>query len=96
MNRTINVIRLGTPENARKSIKFIVDQLERHNYVITSDHMAVRLFSQFLPNIYKKNGIIIISRPNYSYQKFGTVITLSQEYKIERKNDFNFFIRLRK
>ena len=86
MNKTIKVIRMGTPEQTRASIKHIVDNLYRNNYVISEDLNALKLFSRMIPNVYKRNGTIIIKSP---------IIALKENYKIEKINDFSFKIRLK-
>jgi len=94
MNKIIKVIGMGTPEETRTSIKRIVDQLEKNNYAITDDANANRLFSRFIPRVYKRNGIILFSKPNYHSN--GLIITLKPDYEIERKDSYSFFIRVKK
>jgi len=96
MSKTIKVIRLGTPEHTRKSIKFILDQLEKQNYAHSYSSEATRLFSYFL-NDYKKKGIIIISRCDFfpspsNIRLPKNVISIDSNYKIIRNDDYSFKI----
>jgi len=86
MNKIIKVISLGTSEENKKSIKYIVDQLENHNYAISLSGSATRLFSKYIPRVYKRNKIIRIK---------DNMVVIDPEYYIERKNDFSFRIRLK-
>ena len=86
MNKLIRVIRIKTPDDIRLSIERIVDQLEIHNYAISKDARAIRLFARFIPDLYRNNGTIII--------KEGIVV-IKPEYHIERKGTHQFKVRLR-
>lgn len=94
MNKIIKVIRIGTPDDIRTSIRRIVSQLEKHNYSISSDPRAVRLFSRFIPEPYRRNRIIIFSRT--VDRPTRSIITIKPEYKVELKDDFSFKILLNK
>jgi len=96
MNRIIKVIELGTPKETRKSIKFIVDQIEKHNFAICSDGDAIRVFGKCLPENYKDSLTIIFSKGYKRKAKIPpSLITLKPEYTIERYDDFSFRIKLK-
>lgn len=84
MNKLIKVISLGTSDDIRKSIKCIVDQLEQHNYAISIDGRATRLFAKHIPRLYKRNKTIRIK---------DNMIVIDPQYQIERKDKFRFKIR---
>ena len=86
MNKIIKVISLGTSDEIRESIKYIVDQLEKNNYAISGDGRATRLFAKYIPNIYKKNKTIRIK---------DNIIAVDPEHYIERKDEFKFKIRMK-
>lgn len=92
MNKTIKVIRIGTPEDIKTSLKRIIHQLEKYNYSICSDAKAVRLFSRFIPEPYKKNRTILFSRTVDRPSK--SIITVKPEYKIVVKDIYSFKILL--
>lgn len=94
MNKIIKVNGWQVSDDIRKSIKRIVDQMEQYNFAISSDSNAVRLFSFFTPEVYKKNGTIIISRT--SHQPSKGVVTLNPDYIMERIDDFSFKIKIRR
>jgi len=95
MNKIIKVIRIGTPDDIRKSLAFIVDQLELQNYAISSDARAVRLFSRFIPENYRRNDTIIVSKKIGSKKIGKSVITVKPEYRIERHDTYSFRLRLK-
>ena len=86
MNKIIKVVSLGTSDDIRKSIKHIVDQLENHNYAISLDGKATRLFSKYIPRVYKRNKIVRIK---------DNMVVIDPEYYIERKDEFKFKIRIK-
>lgn len=92
MNKIINVIRLGTSDDIKKSIKRIVDQLEKNNYAFASDVKAVRLFSRFITPE-KKNGKIIVSWTRD--KKIKNVISIRHDLKLIRVNDFSFKLKIK-
>jgi len=96
MSGIIRVTRLKTPKEVKKSIKFIVDQLEKHNFAICSDGCAVRLFGKYIPEEYKNSETIIFSK---GYKRKAnippSIITLKPNYKIERHGDFDFRIKIK-
>lgn len=96
MNKIINAIQLKTSKETRKSIKFIVDQLEIHKSAVCSDGTAVRLFGKRIPEVYKDNETIIFSKgQKRKGRKPPSVITLKPDYKIERYDDFSFRIKIK-
>lgn len=95
MNKIIRVIRLSTPEELRRSIKFIVDQLEKHNHaVITSKPDVVRLFARFIPEFYRKRGIMLFSSTNL-YGVTKNIITVNDDYFIKKEGRYKIRIKLR-
>ena len=86
MNTIIKVNSLGLSEDMRKSIKHIVDQLERYNYAICNNVNARRMFPRFIPYNYRTNNIIIFE---------GCLIAIKPEYKIERYDEFSFRIKVK-
>ena len=96
MNRIIKVIDLRTPKETRKSIKFIIDQLEKHNFAFCSDGDALRLFGKNVPESYKDNETLVFSKGLKRKAKIPpSIITLKPEYEIERCDDFSFRIKLK-
>ena len=98
MNKIIKVIRIGTPEDIRKSIKNIISQLEKQNYAFTSNVRAIRLFSRYIPVWYKENDIIIISRPvkNKNMGTVKNVVVIKSNYYVEKKGKYGFAVELKK
>ena len=96
MNKIIKVISLKTPKETRKSLKFIVDQLEKYNFAICSDGCALRVFGKYVPENYIYNETIIFSKGLKRKANIPpSIITLKPEYKIERYDDFSFRIKLK-
>ena len=94
MNKIINVVRLSTPNNIKKSIKNIVDQLEVNNYALCIDDEAVKLFSRFCYDE-KKNGQIYISTVKDAKTTVTKIITLKPDLKIIRRDVFSFRLKLK-
>lgn len=93
MNKIIKVNGWQVPDDVRKSIKMIVDQMEKHNFAISSNSKAVRLFARSTPEVYKRNSTIIISR---TYEKPSkSIVVLNPEYQLERIDDFSFKIKMK-
>ena len=90
MNKIIRVRRLSTPRDALKSIKFILDQLERYNYAYTNDSRAARLFSRFCREVKPK---ILVTKGDGRHVK--SIITVHQDYYIQRVDDYSFKLRIR-
>lgn len=95
MSKIIKVIRIGTPEDIRKSIKFIVDQLVAYNSATSTDARAVRLFSRFIPENYRRDDTIIISKRTKRGMKSKSVITIKPEYFVERCDVYSFKLKLK-
>ena len=95
MNKIIKVIRIGTPDDIKTSIRRIVSQLEKHNYAICSDARAVRLISRFIPEPYKRNRTVIFSRTIDKVKPTKSIITINPEYRLEVKDTYSFKIRLK-
>lgn len=92
MNKIIKVSRLSTPKDIKRSIKRIVDQLEKNNYAFSSDVKAVRLFSRFVKP-YKDKGKIIIS--SSTDKKIKNVISIKHDFKLVRCGVFGFRLKLK-
>jgi len=76
----------------KKSIKFIVDQLERNNYVyIRNDETipACRLFARFTRDY--KGKINVTSGNGF----IKNIISLDPSYRIERIGDYVFKLKIR-
>ena len=96
MSNIIKVTRLNTPKESRKSIKVIVDQLEKNNFAICSDGCAVRLFGQYIPESYKDSETIIFAKGQKRKAKIPpSIIFLNPSYKLERYDDFSFRIKIK-
>ena len=93
MNLIIKVNGWQISDDDKKSIKMIVDQMEKHNFAISSNFSAVRLFSRSTPEVYKRNGTIMISRTSQKPSK--SIVVLNPDYVIERIDDFSFKIRIK-
>lgn len=87
---SIKVIRLGMSNETKKSIDYIVSQLEKNNYVhCKSLHInGVRLFSRFVKP-FKEQGKIFVSKT--SDKNVTNVISITPGYKLVR-NNFNIKI----
>ena len=94
MNQIIKVNGWQISDDVRNSIKMIVDQMEKHNFAISSNSNAVRLFARSTPDVYKRNGTIIISRTT-SQRPSKSIVTLNPDYIIERIDDFSFKIKIK-
>ena len=92
MNKIIKVIRLGTPQDIKKSIKRIVDQLEKNNYAFTSDVKAVRLFSRFIKTE-REDDRIVVSWTNGKNIK--NVIAIKPDLMLIRTDDFSFKLKIK-
>ena len=96
MNIIIRPIQLKTPNDTRKSIKFIVDQLEKHNIAYCSDGDALRLFGKCIPEKYKDNETVVFAKGQKRKAKLPpSIIVLNPDYKIERYDDFSFRIKIK-
>lgn len=82
----IKIIRLRMPDDVRKSMEHIVNQLEQHNYVHCkpSDITAVRLFSRFVKP-YKEQDKIFVSTKTSS-KNIPNVITIHPDFKLVKQN----------
>lgn len=97
MNKIIKANSLGLSKEIRKSIKFIVDQLEHQNYAIISNPDASRIFAKFVPDIYRNNDTVIFTSTKYAVNKKPkNIITINPNYCIEKCDMFSFRIRLKK
>lgn len=94
MNKIIKVDRWNISDSDKKSIKMIVDQMEKHNFAICSNSNAVKFFSRSTPEIYKRNETIMISRT--SRRPLKSILVLKPEYTIERIDDFSFRIKMKR
>jgi len=74
-------------------MKRIIDQMQNHNFSITSNTNAVRMFSRLVPEVYKRNETIMISRTSKRPSK--SILVLSPQYQIERLDDFSFRIKIK-
>jgi len=89
----INVQGFNIPVETKNTIKRILDQIEHHNFAVVSDFKAVRSFSFNIPNIYKSDGTLLFSRNG---KQSKSVVTLNQDFTIDRLGDFKFKIVLKK
>lgn len=98
MNKIIKVIRIGTPEDIQKSMKNIIDQLERQNYAFTSNVRAIRLFSRYVPKWYKESDSIVIARAvrNKNSGTIKNVIVIKPRYYVEKRGKTGFILRLKR
>lgn len=92
MNKIVKVIRMGTPEDIRKSIVSILDHLEKEKIAITNDVKTVRLFWRFIPDYYKRDERIILTRKCGSNSK--NVIVIKPSYQLVRKDRYSFKISI--
>jgi hypothetical protein len=90
MNKIIKVKRLSTPDDIRKSIKFIVDQLEKQNYAYVNNAVASRLFARFCSDC-KPN--ILVTPGDGKFVK--SIVSINPDYYIERIDDFSFKLRVK-
>jgi len=90
MNRIIKVKRLSTPEEIRKSIKFIVDQLEKQNYAYVNNPVASRLFARFCSEFKPQ---ILVTPGDGKHVK--SIISIDPNYYIERIDDYAFKLRVK-
>jgi len=90
MNKIIKVVNFTTPDNTKKSIQNIIDQLEKDNYAHVIDVDAARLFSRQI-KFYKDRGIIIVSKS--SDKQIKNVISVKHNHKIEKHGSFSFKVR---
>jgi len=93
MNKIINVVRLSTPDNVKKSIKNIVDQLEINNYALTYSKEAVKLFSRFI-NEERKNEQIYISTVRDA-KTITNIIAVKPDLKIVRRDVYSFRLKVK-
>jgi len=89
---SIRLIRLGFSDEVKEALTDIINQLEKQNIAITENVRAIRLFSRSIPNHYKQDGTVIISRIINKDLK-GNMIFISKRFRIEKSNDFSFFIK---
>jgi hypothetical protein len=93
MNKIIYPIRLSTPEETKKAIQRLVQQLKRDNIAICPHPNAVRLFSRNIPKCYKNNEVILISKTvGMPKSKTKNIIYLKPEYTLKINDDFSFRI----
>jgi len=90
MSKIIKVIKLSTPEDIRMSMRNIISQLEAYNYAISSDMKTVRLFSRYIPSIYKGERIVISKSVN---SRGESVITIKPDFVIEKCGEYSFRIK---
>jgi len=95
LNKIIRINVWNTDKEVRDAMKRIVDQIEKHNYAICGNRLAVRLFSRSVPETYRRNNTIMFTRNPTNVNYLG-VITVQPNYHVERKGKWNFRIRIRK
>lgn len=95
MNKIIKVIRLGTPDDIKRAIGYMIDQLEKHNFAYCNNSNAFRLFSKHTPECYKKNDTLVFSRVVSDKNTIKNVISLRPNYKIERHTTYSFRVRVK-
>lgn len=88
--RAIKIIRFGVPEDTRQAIRNIIDDLERYNYAVSSNGNAVRMFSRFMPESYKRCKVIRFYR---SIDDEERLIRLDTKYQIVKFPTYNFLIK---
>jgi len=93
MNKIIYPLRLSTPEQTKKAIQRLVQQLKKDNIAICSHPSAVQLFSRNIPKCYKDNEVILISKTvGLTKRKTKNIIYLKPEYTLKINRDFSFRI----
>jgi hypothetical protein len=95
MNKIIKVIRLGTSDEIKKAIEYMVDQLEKYNFTYCNNPVAFRIFSKHTPECYKKNDVLVFSRVVSRDNNVKNVITLKPVYKIEKYGKYDFRVLLK-
>jgi len=97
MNKIIMPLTLGTSDEIKKGIKDIVNQLEKNNYAISLNGKATRLFGKKIPDVYKRKGIVIFSKPSYRYPngELKSVIVINPKYRILKRGKYKFKILLK-
>lgn len=92
MNKIVKIITLNLDDDTKNDIKRVIDQLEKHNYALTTNGKIPRLLSKYIPPFYKENDIVMFTR----YRKHPkSIIIIDPKYNIERKTMYCFRIRLR-
>ena len=93
MSRIVKAIRMSTPKDIRLSIENILDQLERDKIAITHDVKTVRLFWRFIPDYYKRDERILLTRKCGKNPK--NVIVIKPPFKLVRKDRYCFKILIK-
>jgi signal peptidase I len=89
MSKVIKVVRISTPPDIKRSIKFIVDQLEKQKYAYVNNIVASRLFARFCRDF---KPSILVTPGDGVYVK--NIITLDPNYMLERVSDFSFRLKI--
>jgi len=93
MNKLIYPVRISTPKDIRDSIKRIIQQLQKDNIAITSNKTAIQILSRNIPNCYKLNEVILISKTvSLPKEKSKTIIYLNPAYTLDIKSNYSFRI----
>ena len=77
-------------EDVKEAIRDMVDQLEKYNWAISSNGNAVRFFSRFTPDNYKRDKTIRFYKSINGGESF---IWLDNEYEIKKFPNHNFLIK---
>ena len=88
--RSIKVIHFGMSDEIKKSIMDMIDQLEKYNWAICNDGNAIRFFSRFTPDNYKRNRVLRFYRSDSDKESF---VWLDTKYEIKKYPNYNFLIK---
>ena len=88
--RAIKIIRFGVSEDIKQSIRNIIDDLEKYNYAVSCNGSAVKMFSRFMPDNYKRGKIVRFYK---SIEDEERLIRLDIRYQIVKFPTYNFLIK---
>ena len=92
INKIVRAIRMSTPKDIRESIESILNQLEKDKIAITHDVKTVRLFWRFIPDYYKRDERIMLTRKCGKNSK--NIIVIKPPYQLVRKDRYSFKISI--
>lgn len=92
IDKVVKAVRLSTPEDIRNSIESILNQLEKNKIAITHDVKTVRLFWRFIPENYKRDERIILTRKCGANSK--NIIIIKPPFQLVRKDIYSFKISI--
>lgn len=88
---SIKVIHFGFSDDVKQALRDIMKQLEKDNIAITKNIQALRFFSRDVPNHYKKDGVVFITKI-LNKKMHGNLIYIPKRFKVERSNENSFLI----